>query len=1112
MRLYVSLKKIITMQKKDRFRFQRAKRRLCFALACAVGLHVAAQEVKVSGVVKGSDGAPVVGATVMVKGSSRGVMTDDGGAYSIAATPQDVLEFSFVGLRTVAETVGGRTAIDVLLEEAATGLEDVVVIGYGTVKKSTITSAVSKMDGSAIENRPLARAENALQGQLAGVVVRTTTGEPGQDIQIRVRGAASVNASSDPLYVVDGVPMTTLMGINPVDIESVEVLKDAASAAIYGSRGSNGVVLVSTKKGKAGKVNVSLNATYGVQALEEKLDVMTSREWMAFNVKAIDAYYLQRAKGNGVANASITDPASVRFQNVGLAYTGTDESQWGHSDTENGHYRFIQDPRWYQYLDPSIAAAHGVTPSSEPLDLLDWQEQFFQPAAISDIAVNVSGGSDNTSYMFSGGYYSQDGIAHGTGYNRYSLRANVDSKISKYVSAGLLLAPTYITREGAGRANGKDTRLHHMLMYTPVAPAGQGYHLNAEPYAKYGWANGEQPNPYVYMDNLRHDDILRAMGNAYVRITPLDGLKIEFSGAASCYDLDGQTYTYSNTLLTWQQGEGANSSGGHNTDRSWSTLLQALANYDKSFGRHGVSVMLGASSEQSNLGYATTQDYSKPFPNDAITGSFDESTLTVNNSNVTQKTPNRLASFFGRVSYDYDEKYLISGSLRYDGGAVFGINNKWGVFPALSAGWNVSRERFFQDLNLSWWENLKLRASYGATGNNAISNTAAYPTLTGVSYGGFAGYYANTLGNAELGWEKTNSIDLAVDLGFLKNRIQLSLDWYTKTTSDLLYQVPVMGASGFSTTWGNMGEIQNKGAEVELNTINITGDFTWSTSLNLSYNENKVISIGVDNTPVYSSFQGIRNDNTSSNVLEVGRPVNAFFMFEAIGVWKSQAEIDAYAASIGKTASDLKFDGKQLLPGDLRYRDVNGDGLWDKDHDRVYLGNPMPSITYGMTNKFSYKNFDLSILLTAQTGGKIYGALGRAIDRPSMRYNMNIMNVWSNAWWSEEEPGDGATPSILSATTGGTVDSRWLWSSDYFRIKNITLGYKVPVKPQIISSLRMYISIENLKKWDSYYNGFSPETANTAPSTVPGGTSALGVDYGGYPIARIVTFGLNAIF
>jgi hypothetical protein len=321
-----------------------------------------------------------------------------------------------------------------------------------------------------------------------------------------------------------------------------------------------------------------------------------------------------------------------------------------------------------------------------------------------------------------------------------------------------------------------------------------------------------------------------------------------------------------------------------------------------------------------------------------------------------------------------------------------------------------------------------------------------------------------------------------------------------------------MGASGFTTIWGNMGEIQNKGFEIELNTVNFTGKFTWSTSFNLSYNKNKVISIGVNDTPIYSGFNGIGNNNNSSNILEVGRPANNFFMFEAIGVWKSQAEMDAYAASIGKTASDLKFDGNQLHPGDLRYRDVNGDGLWDRDHDRVYLGNPMPSFTYGMTNRVSYKNFDLSILLTAQTGGKIYGALGRAIDRPSMRSNMNIMDVWTNAWWSETDPGDGSTPYILSSTTGGTVDSRWLWSSDYIRIKNITLGYKIPVKPEIISNLYAYVSIENLKKWDNYYNGFSPESANTASSGVPGGTSALGIDYGGYPIARIVTFGLNVNF
>jgi hypothetical protein len=284
-----------------------------------------------------------------------------------------------------------------------------------------------------------------------------------------------------------------------------------------------------------------------------------------------------------------------------------------------------------------------------------------------------------------------------------------------------------------------------------------------------------------------------------------------------------------------------------------------------------------------------------------------------------------------------------------------------------------------------------------------------------------------------------------------------------------------------------------------LNTNNLVGEFKWETSFNLSYNKNKVVSLGVEDTPIYSGFDG----SNISNVLKVGEPANSFYLYEAIGVWKTQQEINNYAAECG--VQDITFEGKIIVPGDLRYRDVNHDGAFDKENDRVILGSPIPTMTYGMTNKFSYKNFDLSILLTAQTGGKIFGVMGRAIDRPSMNPNSNMMDVWQNAWWSEEEQGDGHTPYIFSATTGGTVDSRWLWSSNYLRIKNLTIGYKLPINPKHISYVRLYCSVENLWKWDKYYNGYSPESANTA-------STSLGLDYGSYPLSRIVTFGLNINF
>lgn len=630
--------------------------------------------------------------------------------------------------------------------------------------------------------------------------------------------------------------------------------------------------------------------------------------------------------------------------------------------------------------------------------------------------------------------------------------------------------------------------------------------VNVEPNNLYDWAGSTSSPSYVMNTNINQKRMLRMTGNAFVRITPIKDLRIELSAAANYYDLDGNTYDFTSTTSKWDQGEGQNSSGGHTTARQWTTLLQAVANYDHNFGDHGLSLMAGFSSERSNLGFETEQTFKYPFPNDAITGSFDGSKVSANKNTVSELTPNKLLSAFGRVQYNYAEKYMISASLRYDGGSVFGSNNKWGMFPAVSGGWLVSNEKFFSDWAPEWWNTLKLRASYGVTGNNSISSTAAYATLTNAVYAGNSGYYTATLGNKDLGWEKTHSTDVAIDLGFMKNRIQLSLDWYTKNTTDLLYQVPVEGASGFTTIWDNLGDIHNEGFEIELNTHNLTGEFTWDTSFNMSYNKNEVKSIGKDDTPIYSGF----DKNNPSNILCVGKPINTFYMYDAIGVWQSQAEIDAYSAAHGN--QPVTFEGKQIVPGDIRYRDVNNDGKFDKDNDRDYLGSPTPKFIFGMTNTFIYKNFDLSVLLTAQTGGSIFGVLGRAIDRPGMGAKSNVMGCWRDAWWSEDEPGNGKVPYILSTTTGTTLDSRWLYSSNYLRIKNLTLGYKLPINPKFISYARIYVSIENLAKWDSYYGGFSPESANAGVSDAPGGASALGLDYGGYPLARTFTFGINVNF
>lgn len=1064
---------------------------LMMSLFCVMGF---AQK-SITGSVVDTSGEPVIGASV-VAGKGNGTVTDFDGKFTLKVDENATIKVSYIGYETQTLPVAGKTEFNIILKEDATTLDDVVVIGYGSVKKRNLTAAVAKMDDKGIKDRPLARAEQALQGQLAGVTVRTINAEPGADQTIRVRGAASVNASSDPLYVVDGVPMDNISSINPSDIQSIEVLKDAASAAIYGSRGSNGVVIVSTKRGKSGKPTVTFDGSFGWQTAEKKLDIMSATEWMEFKMRWIDQNYQNNAASKGITNASIKDDNETRMKNMGGSMAAP-------------NYNYINDDRWFQYLSPEIQAAHTYDANAGQLDLLDWQDYAYRKGIIQSYNVNVTGGTENLSYLISGGYMQQEGLVKGTDYKRFTLRANVESKINKYITVGLSLAPSYIINKGAGSANGKDSKIHHILTAAPVSEAGVGYQINAQPNNKYNWAGSVSAPVYALETNINQKNRARFLGNGFLRITPIEDLKIELSGATTYDDIDAQTYNFTSANANWAQGEGMQSSGGHTTQRIWTTLLQALVNYDHEFGKHGVSLMAGASREERNIGFKTNQTYKAPFANDAITGTFNGNLVTPNANTVQELTPNNLASVFGRAQYNYDERYMLSASLRYDGGSVFGGDNKWGVFPAVSAGWMVSSEKFWKNWNINWFNTFKVRASYGVTGNNNISYTAAYATLTAVTYAGSAGYNANSLGNADLGWEKTHSVDIAADFGFINNRIQLSLDWYTKTTKDLLYQVPVAGASGFTSIWGNLGEIKNKGIDIELTTHNLTGEFKWDTSFNASYNKSEVISLGTDDTPIHSGWNGVGDGANASNVLEVGQPVNVFYMYEAIGVWNSQAEIDAYAAQCG--VSKVTFQGKTNKPGDIRYRDVNGDGNIDLDHDRVYLGQPTPKWTFGMTNSFQWKNFDASILLTAQTGGKIFGCFGRAIDRPSMGASSNVMDCWTNAWWSEEETGDGETPYIFSSTTGGQVDSRWLESSDYLCLKNLTIGYTIPWKTKILQRARIYFSGENLLRFHSYYHGFNPEVANAGGSN-PGGASSTGIDYGGYPSARSFTFGVNVTF
>ena len=1060
-------------------------RNALMALVAAAALlfaGVSAYAQTTSGKVLDTNGVPVIGAAVMVPGTTNGVTTDINGAFSLRVAPGTTLEVSCIGY--VTQRVTAAANLSIILEEDAEMLEETVVIGYGSVKRSDLTSAVASMDSKPIDDRPMARAEQALQGQLAGVDVRISNAEPGADPEIRVRGAASISAGNNPLYVIDGVPQGNMQGLNPNDIASIEVLKDAASSAIYGSRGSNGVIIVTTKQGQKGKPRVNFTATYGIATLEKKVDVLSATEWMEWAIRQMDANYLARFPAGNISDDNATRMANLKIT----------------SPQRTGGNAVNYDDRWLKYLSKEMQASHTFNdPNKEELSLLDWQKEMYRPAGTQNYNVSVSGATDATKYMFSLGYMDQNGLFPASNYKRINLRTNIETKISELFTIGLNIAPSFVINTGSGRGNGKDSQAHRYLSSAPVSEPGVGYQVATYPNLKYEWA-GTSAYPRDYnLDIAPRSNTLRLQASTFLRFTPIKDLQIEATASANYSS--SSTHTFNNGTIwngAWlTRAEGEASTVSHSTSYGINTLLQIVANYNKTFGKHSIAAMLGASTEISGIGYSTSNNF-KNLANDTIRGTFSGNntsvTPTVSGSSITESTQTHLASFFGRINYNYGGRYIFSASLRRDGYSRFGAKNKWGWFPSASAGWMISNEPFFKESGLDWWNTLKLRVSYGQTGNNGVSQSAAYSTLSQTNYDDVLAYRIGSVGNLSLGWEKTHSTDVALDFGFLRNRIQASIDWYTKTTTDLLYSIPVPATSGMTSTTGNLGSVWNSGVEIEINTQNISNrDFSWSTSFNVSYNKNKVLQLGSENTTVYKSSNG------AYNVLEVGQPMYYFYGLKCIGVWKSQAEIDEYTRQTGLVP---KYNGTPVVPGDLKHEDVNGDGNIQNttSGDFQYLGKPTPSYVFGMTNRFSYKNFDASVLFTAQTGGSIYGTLGRAIDRAGMGSQTNAMGWWRDQWWSEKEPGNGWVPYHRSAVKPD-ADSRFLYKSDYFRVKNLTIGYKIPFK-RIIQSARIYASLENLLILDSYYHGYSPESAN----------SGTGMDYGAYPSARTYTFGININF
>ena len=1025
-------------------------------LLMAVVAHAQGQTVK--GTVLDENGEPMIGATVKAVGSQGGTVTDMDGHY-VLKVDQKVkqIEVAYIGYRNQKVQIKNGRA-DARMSSDINELNEFVVIGYGSVKKGNVTNAVAKVKAEDLADRPVSNIASALQGELAGVDVQSTSGAPGSSVQIKVRGATSINedGNTNPLYVVDGVPMDEgfdLQQLNPQDIESIEVLKDASSSAIYGSRGANGVIIVTCKKGNDdGKTTVTASVNLSISNPERYIPIMGAEDWINWRMRSnyqayVDAY--------PTAGAQIGDSY---LEQVIKAQGGAGTSA-------------VIDPRW-QML------GYGG------LSLVDWQKAMFRPSFAQTYNLSITQGNKKNSYRASLSYVNQDGIVINTGFKRLTAKLSGQTLLMDKLRIGVDVSPQLIVTTG-GNVDGKDNAAQNALSAVPVVENNAGLHTATEPYNRYMYA-GSTASPVTVMEQRYYrDEQIRIQASAFADYEIMKGWNAKVLGSWIFNNRDRKRFTPSSASRFWSSGEGYYADSYWIGSRSHKYHIEATTTYDHTWDKHHLNVVGGWSLESTQDGNSYNLNVTQ-FPNNTIMG-WTINDVTPTTFTATYTTDDHLISYFARAEYGYDSRYLINASIRRDGSSRFGSNRKWGTFPAVSMAWRASNEKFW---NPNWWVNqAKLRISYGSNGSNAISANAADGLMTASYYSkdgaAITGYVPSSTANPDLGWQKTNSWNFGVDMSLFNNRISFAVDYYIKNVSDMLYQVSMPSVIGYPKAYQNIGNIRTKGVELELKTENLVGRLKWTTKFSMGHSTNEVKSLG-NNSAIYTGY-----DN-KTQIIEVGHPVGEYYLYIADGVYMNEEDLQRYPTE------------STSVVGSVRYRDINGDGVIN-ENDRTYCGKPQPSWTFGLTNTFKWKNWDASFLITAQAGGKIWQGLARAIDMQAQDVTINRLDRWQDMWLSETDSGSGVVPRAR----GGSAEqfsTRWLYSTDFLKLKNITIGYRWRLpKKYALKVLRFTASCENVFMFTSYKNGYSPESNNSSSQVAV-------YDYGAYPSARTFSLGINATF
>jgi len=1056
---------------------------------------------QISGTVHDNEGGALVGVNITLKGTTQGTITDAAGNFALSIPEGDVtLTFSYIGYTTQDVVVGNLTHLAVDMQPDVKQLQDVVVIGYGEQDRRALTSSVGSVRHENIENLKVPTFENLLKGQVAGVQLSNVTGQPGAGVYIRVRGTGSINAQNSPLYVVDGYPIeplpynnqvTLLSFINPSDIESMTVLKDASASAIYGSRGSNGVVIVTTKSGKKGQTQVEVNSYYGFQRMPKRgrFNVMNAEQWATFRIDALeDDMRRFNVLGANDHLSGINDP---RIQDYATASGGT----VGGITNTYGNYFGVTGPgtRWVDYI-------------------------YHENAPTQQYNVTVRSGTAKSRLMASMDYYSIDGIIRGSDYQRGSLRVNADVDVTDKLSLGLRINPTYNVRNLGGSIEGfPDGNVYaNALAASPITPAFQ-------PDGTPTFTLGVSPENFFYsnpMNLLKYNVNKRAdftaLANAFLSYKIIDGLTFKTSGGTHLdYSRTRNVYPYA--LIGYPVGV-FNPSINNNIDPSFTSVsagMDQISNwlwentltYNKIFGDHSIEVLAGHSAQQQTryLLSGSAGRYSDNLGNYSLARAnrlqLPGGDLSIGTSEDFDNFVYKLESIFGRIFYSYKSKYDLSVSFRRDGSTRYSSISRWGTFPAFSAGWDIAQENFFRNVAPAFISATKLRASYGITGNNNTGGSFDYIAgLTTANYT-FNNAQANgrRQGYADTGlkWEQARTYDIGLDLRFFNDRLSLQTDYYHRETYNLLLLRPIPTITGFGSTVSNIGSILNRGFELTLDgNVLETTNLHWTSNFNISFNHNEVLALTGSGNPIVAGDQF-----GGQTITKVGQPMGLFYGYQIDGVYKDEEE--AAASGLVEGAS-----GTPAHAGTLKVKDINGDGKINGS-DYTVIGNPNPKFIYGFTNNVSYKSFDLSVQISGSYGNDVLNSNNeffRNMDGP-----FNVYADVANRWRSPDNPGNGIYPTTNYAEWRQYVrlaNSNWIVNGSHLKVNNVTLGYRLPVGNGLLKgfkTLRVYTSIQNALLLGS-------KQLNNPDASLGGGTLTMGYNRGAYPMARVYTFGLNFQF